>query len=426
MSRWLRNIGVRLWLTLLVSVPGCFFLLPWVSPLRAGPGQVGFFIGVTGVCYAVISVLMHLAGVWMIQKRIHEAKVWEQAGIAARAERKYRQAVRIYDSILPSPVRSGKLRLLMTRSLARFALTFDRHFDNVGQAVQVYLSSTPHDDVLAALWLEQLAAGRQMTAGDQALLTRLAQVHYTTSGLLPLLARIFLDTGRMDFIARQVYAQILADPESGKQFQQEIQDLTAVPLRKKTVFPGEPVPETLRNAVRSENRIRASLPVPGVLKQIRLTGQTLHSRMARAGSALVSFLKQGSSGTRPQTRQRFYLKAGIMGGVCVGALLFVLYSVFYVDAPEPVEKTKTVIEERVPKPFTIQVAAYLTRTHARQYLTALTQKGMDARIKTTTGGGKTWYLIQVSEFRDRQTAAAYGNHLISENMIEEFFVSNKD
>jgi hypothetical protein len=51
---------------------------------------------------------------------------------------------------------------------------------------------------------------------------------------------------------------------------------------------------------------------------------------------------------------------------------------------------------------------------------------VDARIKTTTGGGNTWYLIQVSEFEDRQMAAAYGNHLISENIIEEFFVSNKD
>jgi cell division protein FtsN len=100
--------------------------------------------------------------------------------------------------------------------------------------------------------------------------------------------------------------------------------------------------------------------------------------------------------------------------------------VFFVDEPEPVEKTKTVIEERVPKPFTIQVAAYLKENHARQFVVNLTQKGVDARIKTTTGGGNTWYLIQVSEFEDRQMAAAYGNHLISENIIEEFFVSNKD
>ncbi len=50
---------------------------------------------------------------------------------------------------------------------------------------------------------------------------------------------------------------------------------------------------------------------------------------------------------------------------------------------------------------------------------------MDARIKQTTAGGKTWYLIHVSEFEDRESAAAYGNQLISEKIIEEFFVSNK-
>jgi cell division septation protein DedD len=149
-------------------------------------------------------------------------------------------------------------------------------------------------------------------------------------------------------------------------------------------------------------------------------------RVAGAGWAAIPFTQQHGSGRPIQARWRFYLKAGIIGALCAGALIFIFYPVFFVDEPEPVEKTKTVIEERVPKPFTIQVAAYLKENHARQFVVNLTQKGVDARIKTTTGGGNTWYLIQVSEFEDRQMAAAYGNHLISENIIEEFFVSNKD
>ncbi|MCF8137500.1 MAG: SPOR domain-containing protein [Desulfotignum sp.] len=423
----LRNISIRLWLTLMVAVPACFYFLPWFSQLSSRPGQAGFFIGLTGVCFGVISALMHLTGVRMIQKRIHEAKVWEQAGIPVRAEKKYLQAVRIYDSFLPSPVRSKKLTLLMTRSLARFALTFDRKSDAFKQAVRVYLSLKPHDDALAALWLEQLAKDDEVTTRDQALLTRLAQTHHRNSGLVPLLARVFLDTGRMDFIARQVYAKVMEDPDVRIDFQQDIQTLTGATFRKKAVYSDEAIREATGKQAISGKTIRTSVPVAGILEKIRQAGRNMRCRLAGAGWAAIPFKKQHDGSGRPiQARWRFYLKAGIMGALCAGALMFIFYPVFFVDEPKPVEKTKTVIEERVPKPFTIQVAAYLKENHARQFVVNLTQKGVDARIKTTTGGGNTWYLIQVSEFEDRQMAAAYGNHLISENIIEEFFVSNKD
>lgn len=426
MIRYLRNISIRLWLTLLVAVPACFYLLPWFSQWHSRPGQVGIFIGLTGVCYGAVSTLLHLTGVRMIQNRIHEAKVWEQAGIPARAEIRYLQAVRIYDSFLPSPVASKKLTLLMTRSLARFALTFDRKSDDFKQAVRVYLKLEPHDEALAALWLEQLAKNQKVTTRDQILLTRLAQIHYTASGLVPLLAKIFLDTGRMDFIARQVFAQVMEDPELKTHFQQDIQNLTGVTGREKIAVSQEPFLEVPQKGAVSQTLAGTSVSVPGILERIRQIRHTLVFHIAAAGKASAAFITQGMTINRTQTRRRFNLKIVITGCVCAGVLIFFFYPVFFPKAPEPVEKTKIVIEERVPKPFTIQVAAYLKETHARHYKTVLTQKGVDARIKTTTGGGKTWYLIQVSEFEDRQTAAAYGNRLISENMIEEFFVSNKD
>lgn len=417
MIRYLRNISIRLWLTLLVAVPACFYLLPWFSQWQSRPGQVGIFIGLTGVCYGAVSTLLHLTGVWMIRNRIHEAKVWEQAGIPARAEIKYLQAVRIYDSFLPSSVASKKLTLLMTRSLARFAMTFDRKSDDFKQAVRVYLKLEPHDEALAALWLEQLAKKQKVTTRDQVLLTRLAQIHYTASGLVPLLTKIFLDTGRMDFIARQVFAQVMENPELKTHFQQDILNLTGGPGREEIAISQESFLEVPQ---------KGAVSAPGILERIRQIRHTLVFHIAAAGRASAAFITQGMTINRTQTRRRINLKVVITGCVCAGVLIFFFYPVFFPKAPEPVEKTKTVIEERVPKPFTIQVAAYLKETHARHYKTVLTQKGVDARIKTTTGGGKTWYLIQVSEFEDRQTAAAYGNRLISENMIEEFFVSNKN
>ncbi len=426
MIRYLRNISVRLWLTLLVAVPVCFYVLPWFSQWGFRSGQIWLFIGLTGICYGGVSTLLHLTGVRMIRKRIHGAKVWEQAGIPARAELKYLQAVRIYDSFLPSPVRTKKLALLITRSLARFALTFDRKSDDFKQAVRVYLALEPHDDALAALWLKQLAKDQKVTTRDQVLMTRLAQIHHMSSELVPLMARIFLDTGRMDFTARQIYGKVMEDPDAKMDFQQDIQTLTGAPFREKAVYSHEAILEASGKEVISEKKSRTSVPVAGMLEKIRHTGKKIFSSIAAAGRGAVSFTKPPMSGHRNQARRRFYLKAGIIGVLCAGALIFIFYPVFYVDEPEPVEKTKIVIEERVPKPFTIQVAAYLKEDHARHYKTVLTQKGLDARIKTTTGGGKTWYLIQVSEFEDRPTAAAYGNRLISENMIEEFFVSNKD
>ncbi|MCP4024660.1 MAG: SPOR domain-containing protein, partial [Desulfobacteraceae bacterium] len=55
----------------------------------------------------------------------------------------------------------------------------------------------------------------------------------------------------------------------------------------------------------------------------------------------------------------------------------------------------------------------------------LKEKGVDATIKEATGGGKTWYLVRVSEFPDKTSAAAYGQELKKQKIIDDFFVNNK-
>jgi len=424
--RVMRNISVRLWLTLVVSVPAGFYLLPWFSGLRTGPAMIGFFFCLSGICYAGVSGLMHLTGIRMIQKRIQEAQAWEQAGIPTRAEKKYLQAVRIYDSFLLSPVRSQKPMLRITRSLARFALTFDRKNELFNQAVRVCLASDPCDDALAVLWLKQLHTGKTVTIQDQALLTHLAHTHHGNFKVLALLARIFLDARRMDFTARQVYAQVMDNPDLTPRVQQDIQRLTGGHPETMAPLSREPVQKRRQLKAVSEKSLGAQRPVPGLLETIRRAVGNVWQGMAAARQSAVFFMDRVQTGIPGQIRWRFYLKAGIMGVACTGMAVFIYQTVFYLKTPEPVVETKTILEERVLKPFTIQVAAYLTDTHAKDYVTQLSQQGVDARIQTTTGGGKTWYLIHVSEFEDRQSAAAYGNQLKSENIIEEFFVSNKE
>ena len=425
MIRVMRNISVRLWLTLLISVPAGFYFLPWFSGLWTGPGMMGFFFCLSVICYGGVSVLMHLTGIWMIQKRIHEAQAWEQAGIPTRAEKKYLQAVRIYDSFLPSPVRSRKLMLRITRSLARFALTFDRKSDPFDQAVRVCLTSDPHDDALSVLWLRQLHRKNTVTPQDHALLTRLAHTHQGNSGVLPLLARVFLDAGRMDFAARQVYSHVMDNPDLKPGFQREIEGLTGGFPETMVPFSGEPEQKRRYLNEVSEKKTGKRMPASGMLEQIRWALLHVRQGIATARRSAALSMARVWTGMPGRIRWRFYLKTGIMGAVCIGVAVFIYHTVLYLKATEPVVETEIILEERTLKPFTIQVAAYLTETHARDYVAQLSRRDVDARIKTTTGGGKTWYLIHVSEFEDRQSAAAYGNRLISENIIEEFFVSNK-
>jgi nicotinamide riboside kinase len=41
------------------------------------------------------------------------------------------------------------------------------------------------------------------------------------------------------------------------------------------------------------------------------------------------------------------------------------------------------------------------------------------------GGGKTWFVVRVSEFADKKSADTYGRHLKQQKIIDDFFVTNK-
>jgi cell division protein FtsN len=77
----------------------------------------------------------------------------------------------------------------------------------------------------------------------------------------------------------------------------------------------------------------------------------------------------------------------------------------------------------IPKPFTIQVAAYHKKAHADNYIATLAQKGVETTMKVADGGGKTWYLVRVSEFTDQKSAQVHGNRLKADHIIDEFFVT---
>jgi cell division protein FtsN len=90
-----------------------------------------------------------------------------------------------------------------------------------------------------------------------------------------------------------------------------------------------------------------------------------------------------------------------------------------------VEIQKVAVDMPTPKPFTIQVAAYLKQESADHYVDLLKKKGIDAAVKKVAGGGKTWFVVRVSEFEDKQSAEAYGQTLKQQKIIDDFFVNNR-
>jgi cell division protein FtsN len=105
-------------------------------------------------------------------------------------------------------------------------------------------------------------------------------------------------------------------------------------------------------------------------------------------------------------------------------LFFMAGTVSHLFQSDLAEKKNQPVVAQLAKPFTIQVAAYLKQSFADRYVQELTEKGLDARVKKVKGGGKTWYVVQVSQFKDKKSAAAFGSTLKQQKIIDDYFVNN--
>lgn len=146
-----------------------------------------------------------------------------------------------------------------------------------------------------------------------------------------------------------------------------------------------------------------------------------------AGS-VISFLVLSMVKTieyvKDHERVRFYLKSGMLALVGAWLLFFMAGTVSHLFKSKTIEKEKQSIVEQIPKPFTIQVAAYIKQVHADHYADILKKKGIQAFVKKVGGGGKNWFVVRVSEFEDKKSAAAYGQKLKEQKIIDDFFVNN--
>jgi hypothetical protein len=436
MIRIIGSLSLRLWIIALLAIPVCFCFLsmilrvfPGVHPAIPG-GLLLVFLG------GGVGAALDFIGRKRLEGMMKEGENWERAGVLSRAEKTYENAIRIYDSFLFSPLFAKKIGNRLAGTLARFSLTAGIERPHFKLASAVYLRSSPGDEILAILWLEQLK--REGVAGtlEQEVLTALANIHYTRKRLVILLADVLLDLGRMDYSAKRVYRMLLDDPELAREiktdFREKIQGLLGGPQEPGG---GWESAEILGN--NGLGRVVSTSPDKrGFQKQILRGVAAVFTRVAivvkhgvrgfgAALSGCIHYLWRAIVLIRERERAGFYIRVGAMGILFVWLLFFMGNTISHILNSRALEKEPRMIEIQVPKPFTIQVAAYLKQVHADRYAAILKQKGIVPTITKVKGGGKIWYVVRISEFVDKANAAAFGKKLKAEKIIDDFFVSNK-
>jgi hypothetical protein len=427
MIRSLANFSLRLWILTMLAGPFCFFFMPWVVRVFPGVHPVAAGVMMLGGLGLAIGTALDFMGRKWINASIKEGEIWERANILSRAEKHYAQAIRIYDSFLLSPFFTKKIGSHVAGSLARFTLTTELENPGFKLASAAYLKSNPGDETLAALWLDQLKKDGIAGPQEQEVLTALAGIHYAHNKLKIQLADVLLDLGRMDYPAKRLYKNLLDDPGLAP-------DLLLDYREKIHELLGEP--EAIIEKSVDRRVVSKSTPTLGLTQWFKrqipvfvsfFKGVIKTSGMALASvlSFLIIFSGRAIALAREREKIGFYIRAGLLSVLSLWVLFFMWNTISHILKSTAVEKKPGIVEIQVPKPFTIQVAAYLKQAHADRYLLVLNKKGIAAYIKKVGGGGKTWYVVRISEFSDKAGAAAFGKKLKDEKIIDDFFVSNK-
>ncbi len=430
---FLRYIGIHLWITTLICIPVSFYLLPALgvilpgtSPVTLGVWIFLFFL-VTG---AVITD--RIAGKW-VAALIREGQSWEHSGIVEKARTHYLKALRIYDTFLLWPFSARKTALEISRAMARLELNTRGGHPNFTHSILIYLKLNPDDIHMAGLWLSRIHRTGDVTAADQEVLTVLAQKHGANPSVNRLLADIFLNLNRNDFTAMQLYAQVMNQPGTADTFQDRIQAVMPMPeagltlketyaadsMTRAAGLPPHP-PDPGRDPIRFTQGAAALWKL--IVSGVSAVFATLRSDVNR----LVSGVRKIVVYLRTHRTVRSHIKTGLFALMGIGLAIFTVNTIFHTVKTRPVEQPQIDVEEPViPHPFTIQVAAYLKQSHAQRYVDQLKKKQIDASIKTVEGGGKTWFVVKVSAFADKQRATEYGRKLKQQNIIDDFFVTNR-
>lgn len=493
---FLRNISIRLWISVGISIPLTFMIFPAIQHLIPDIGARYFCIIVTGLVLILTGYIMNVAGERSIYRCINEAKNWERDGIFYKSEICYLKALQLFDSYLLTFLTSKKIAISLTGAIAKFSLTakcYNDHFDN---STIFFLQNNPHKTEVGYLWLKKMVKRISITSSyhevysdanfssaspqdnlltqlegnpasqvknlfnqkEESLFSTFAEIEPLSPKLVPLLAAIFARTQRADFAAKRVFSileiedEIVKQPEKISSLPIETEEtqesaLTTFIYRPRSYRPFSSGRSARRNmqpfiqfsmlsTARSVSLWLLSVTVKGIAwtASLPMNAISFIVEMVKLFFRRVirSFrILRSSIALHPQpgnTIRRFVVLTVVTGVVMLS--VNTVSHLFHTPEPPVPSTPKTVTEDVeshvVPqKKFTIQVAAYLIKSHAEQYLENLEKRGVDqGTIASVEGGGKIWYLIRVGKYETKESAREYGNKLKSQGFVNDFFVDN--
>lgn len=444
----LRNTAIRLWIAAITGIPILLILLPEIETFFPGLNHLMAAVIFIPGLFFLAGYAMNLAGQKQIAALIREAEKWTRAGIYKKGKHCYLKAVRIFDSFLLSPWQRKKTRVRLTASMAGFCLAAQDSSPLFNSAVSDFLLRSPHEEEIALFWLTHIYNRKNPDRLDHEILSRIAHVDVKNPDIPVILADIFLEMNSTDLAARKVYHHLihhtlalphhheaisrLLDREDHPDHQVDLEHEDR--LGHEDDFGHE-------NRFNSEKR---SASEPEFLyhkkKESHVFNQIKYIFRQTASVAAGIFFLAGSLLRRLNTcisacigvfreKQKARTALKIISALIISsALIFFMINTIRHLLPEkssPLREKKQ-IEIPPPQPFTIQVAAYLKKEHADAYVAGLKGKGLNAYLVKVHGGGKTWFLVRISSFASKKEAAAYGEKLKAEGMIDDFFVDNRE
>ena len=420
----LRNIGVHLWISILFTIPAVFLLLVFLGPVFPGLNPVATSVAVFILVFAGFGSLMDVLARKLVNRLVKEGQTWERSGVVSKARKAYERAIRIYDTFLFWPFFNRQTAARICGAIARSHIHETSKHPGFNLASTVYLKLHPDDEDVVLPWLTRLAEKDSISGLEQEVLTDLARRYVNRPVINTRLADIFLRLERKDFDAKKLYQHVNGAAAAPSEMSKRLDSMMSTA--------GEP-DEPLQKAgphIPSPIKVRKNVRLAEVMqKATALFTAAARKTMAGAGAALsilVLSLNRFLSWIKESQKARLYMKAVFLSVVFIWLGVFMINTISHMFKSRAVQKGEDKqLEVQVPKPFTIQVAAYLKQTHADRYVAVLKKKGIDASVKKAAGGGKTWYLVRVSEFVDKQSAAAYGTKLKQQKIIDDFFVNNK-
>ncbi len=427
MIRELRHLSVRLWISALAGIPASLIFLTYFGNFIPGKNSYAAAIFLF-IIFLIAGYLMNQVGRRTIFKLIKEAETWERSGIYKKSEERYLKALRIYDSFLIPPWKSREIAEKLTGSIAKFFLTCSIKNPVFDSATTAFLSMAPDNADIVLLWLQRLRRRtKEPCPIDQEVLTNLAEIHCDNPEIVVLMADIFIRLDRIDFAAQKIYkkALTLSTLKSGtrttikERLDTEEQHLSAYAIADR-VLPKDLnkglAPEIFKSAVEHAGNF------------ISLFFKKFIEIIIFLFKFAVLIIANFISLVKERKNVRTAVKWGISAVICI-ILIVLMINTFSHLFPGKMPISKGInnkIEAHIPELFTIQVAAYLKKKYGDAYVKDLKAKGLDAYLSEVQGGGKTWFLVRVSGFPDRNKAAAYGKKLKKQGYIDDFFVDNNN